>query len=943
MAFCLHLGNVDFVNNPKDDNAMVDPKTAEHLKNAAEMLRKSPEELETALVRNTIHVINKDGTVGRTYPQTFNAEQAVIQRHTLARNIYNDLFMQHIKEKIQKSLIGTARFDNNDPSSNAKICILDIFGFEFTPDKKLLSDNPKEGMPIMRNSLEQFCINWCNEALQDKFIRCVVDAEELFYDDQLGAPLGLDTSELDNKQTLKMIQGNDGWAIAKKLRDGGNMFKKDNRQTAEMKLIKKLQEEQGDPSNHDRVGRPILTFPDALNTSWKGKLRISTYLRDRKKKNPEAYPDIDDGHIFALKHYAGVVTYSMLDWLAKDANSVSDNMKEFLANSQAHPDRDNAWTPEYYQSRLYEKEASLITAAFKANMKDLIEGQLDKCYCWFTRCIKPCNKQRSEMMPPFDIAKKYEGYKVLDQLRYTGMLDALTIRKIGFSARLPHQEFALKYKLLCADLKPAPGPDDHQMIVDWILKQPWYKEVESPYAQADPSHPDIMVGNSKAGRESFVLMRDTLAQHLDSERENKLFKSGILIRYEWKAMHYGQEWKAKYKACVGGGKYKDEANCGPHPVNDVAYKPEHPLGLNSALRGILQRLQYYKDKHRYLQLKSRSNLAPLVRAQIKRNEYLKKRNARFEETNREMVQNWLRGTACRQGYYEAKLQFLEKEQMEAERAKMSQQEEFGREFMLDLEEERKMEEEERFNMEAEELYRNAILDALFLGTLNSNKERIFMGASEALCRAQAAYRRLKDAESAEGDLEQQVEANAEEIERGAHLKVQELLLSHIPKTLEQFGTCNQVRAPDTDNYQLTADELEAFPMDKVSDLGAVRRHVFATNPAYRDMNPAGPPKKKNEEELDEGFTFEKPKEPEPPEPVAATGQEPEASTDATTDATKALPEETKAPEPVQTNFSSGIELQLSVDPSSLNDAQKRKLIVEMSKIVGCDPSQLHVR
>lgn len=58
----------------------------------------------------------------------------------------------------------------------------------------------------MRNSLEQYCINWCNEALQHLFIDCVVTAEETFYQAQLGQKVGIDISELDNTNTLDMIQ-----------------------------------------------------------------------------------------------------------------------------------------------------------------------------------------------------------------------------------------------------------------------------------------------------------------------------------------------------------------------------------------------------------------------------------------------------------------------------------------------------------------------------------------------------------------------------------------------------------------------------------------------------------------------------------------------------------------------------------------------------------------
>lgn len=53
-----------------------------------------------------------------------------------ARNIYNDMFMDHIVNKIQECLLPPGFHPTSD---TPKICILDIFGFEFTPDKKLVA------------------------------------------------------------------------------------------------------------------------------------------------------------------------------------------------------------------------------------------------------------------------------------------------------------------------------------------------------------------------------------------------------------------------------------------------------------------------------------------------------------------------------------------------------------------------------------------------------------------------------------------------------------------------------------------------------------------------------------------------------------------------------------------------------------------------------------
>ena len=65
------------------------------------------------------------------------------------------------------------------PATDASVGVLDIFGFEFTPLAQL---DP----PHLVNSFEQFCINLCNERLQQHFVSCVMTAEQKVYKEELG-------------------------------------------------------------------------------------------------------------------------------------------------------------------------------------------------------------------------------------------------------------------------------------------------------------------------------------------------------------------------------------------------------------------------------------------------------------------------------------------------------------------------------------------------------------------------------------------------------------------------------------------------------------------------------------------------------------------------------------------------------------------------------------
>ncbi|KAF2345080.1 Myosin head motor domain, partial [Trinorchestia longiramus] len=62
-----------------------------------------------------------------------------------------------------------------------------------------------------------------------------------------------------------------------------------------------------------------------------------------------------------------------------------------------------------------------------------------RCNPWFIRCIKP-NTEKAPL--------KLDMPCVLEQLRYSGMLQTIQIRQQGFPVRLPFALFAYRYRCL---------------------------------------------------------------------------------------------------------------------------------------------------------------------------------------------------------------------------------------------------------------------------------------------------------------------------------------------------------------------------------------------------------------------------------------------------------------------------------------------------------------
>ncbi|KAK2140227.1 hypothetical protein NP493_5868g00003 [Ridgeia piscesae] len=73
-----------------------------------------------------------------------------------------------------------------------------------------------------------------------------------------------------------------------------------------------------------------------------------------------------------------------------------------------------------------------VAASFHESLNKLID-KVFRCTPWFVRCIKP-NVEKAPMY--------FDEQVVLAQLRYTGMLETIRIRKLGYPIRVRFHTFA---------------------------------------------------------------------------------------------------------------------------------------------------------------------------------------------------------------------------------------------------------------------------------------------------------------------------------------------------------------------------------------------------------------------------------------------------------------------------------------------------------------------
>lgn len=140
VAAILHLGNVEFTT--EEEKVLLKDKKV--VKTTANLLKVTEEEITKALCER---IIAARGDIMR---KEHTQMEATYGRDALAKAIYDRLFTW-IVDRINSAI---AVDDCNKSYKSSLIGVLDIYGFE-------VFDN---------NSFEQFCINYCNEKLQQLFI-----------------------------------------------------------------------------------------------------------------------------------------------------------------------------------------------------------------------------------------------------------------------------------------------------------------------------------------------------------------------------------------------------------------------------------------------------------------------------------------------------------------------------------------------------------------------------------------------------------------------------------------------------------------------------------------------------------------------------------------------------------------------------------------------------
>ncbi|XP_071481715.1 myosin-VIIa-like [Diadema antillarum] len=352
-----------------------------------------------------------------------------------------------------------------------------------------------------KNSFEQMCINYANENLQQFFVRHIFKLEQEEYDRE-----GIQWQHIkfvDNQETLDLIA------------------------VKPMNIIALVDEESRFPRGTD--------------------ITMLAKLNKQHSKNKLYIPGASArGTLFGIKHFAGTVYYETTGFLDKNRDTFSPDFIQLIRTSQ------NEYLKLLFNSDLSgstetRKKSPTLGAQFKKSL-DLLMTTLNACQPFFVRCIKP-NEQKKPNM--------FERDLVVRQLRYSGMMETIRIRRAGYPIRHTFSEFIDRYRMLVPGIKPSAKEDCRAAS----------KKICNVHLQGE----DWQLGHKK------VFLKDAQDLYLENERDKALTAKCVTIQKVFRGWFYRRRFIQMRKAAII---------------------------IEKAWRKYAQRIRYLKMKRGYLRLQA---------------------------------------------------------------------------------------------------------------------------------------------------------------------------------------------------------------------------------------------------------------------------------------------------------------------------------------------------
>ncbi|XP_034713226.1 myosin heavy chain, fast skeletal muscle-like [Etheostoma cragini] len=423
----LHHGNMKFKQKQREEQA--EPDGTEEADKVAYLLGLNSADMLKALCYPRVKVGNEYVTKGQTVPQVMNAVPA------LAKSIYERMFLWMVV-RINQSL-------DTKQARQFYIGVLDIAGFEI----------------FDFNTLEQLCINFTNEKLQQFFNHTMFVLEQEEYKKE-GIIWDFIDFGMDLAACIELIE-------------------------KPMGIFSILEEE--------------CMFPKATDTSFKNKLYDQHLGKNKAFEKPKPAKGKIEAH-FSLVHYAGTVDYNIAGWLDKNKDPLNDSVIQLYQKSPVkllavlYPPVVEETGGAKKGGKKKGGSMQTVSSQFRENLGKLMTN-LRSTHPHFVRCLIPNESKTPGLM---------ENFLVIHQLRCNGVLEGIRICRKGFPSRILYADFKQRYKVLNASVIPEGHFIDNKKASEKLL------------GSIDVNHDEYKFGHTK------VFFKAGLLGVLEEMRDEKL-------------------------------------------------------------------------------------------------------------------------------------------------------------------------------------------------------------------------------------------------------------------------------------------------------------------------------------------------------------------------------------------------------------------------------------
>ncbi|XP_074073046.1 unconventional myosin-VIIa isoform X2 [Macrotis lagotis] len=477
LASILHMGNLKYEARTFENLDACEVLFSSSLATTASLLEVHPPDLMNCLISRTII------TRGETVSTPLSKEQALDVRDAFVKGIYGRLFVW-IVDKINAAIYRPPT--QGIKNTRRSIGLLDIFGFEnFTV-----------------NSFEQLCINFANENLQQFFVRHVFKLEQEEYNLENIDWLHIEFT--DNQEALDMIANKP------------------------MNIISLIDEESKFPKGTDTTMLHKLNSQHKLNTNY-----------IPPKNNHETQ--------FGINHFAGIVYYETQGFLEKNRDTLHSDIIQLVHSSR------NKFVKQIFQADVAmflcgyasgsfgqsaasstkgaetRKRSPTLSSQFKRSL-ELLMRTLSVCQPFFVRCIKP-NEFKRPML--------FDRHLCVRQLRYSGMMETIRIRRAGYPIRYTFVEFVERYRVLMPGVKPAYKQEDLrgtcQRIAEVVLgKHDDWQIGKTKIFLKDHHDMLLEIERDKAITDRVILLQKVIRGFKDRSNYLRLKNAATLIQRHWR-------------------------------------------------------------------------------------------------------------------------------------------------------------------------------------------------------------------------------------------------------------------------------------------------------------------------------------------------------------------------------------------------------------------------